>query len=573
MVNWLKKNKILFVIFLLGFALRFYGLSKVPVSLFGDELEVGYQAYSILKTGRDYYGNFMPLHFHSLAEYRTPLYLYSCVPTVALFGISPLGVRLPAAIFGFLTLPIFYFLTKKISDNKRLALIATLVMSISPWHIQYSRAAFEVTQLIFFLLLGLYLFLISLENKGRYLWMSVVSFILMPWIYSTAKFFTPFFMGFIFLLWQKQILKFPRKQLIYAMIAGLVIGLPVVYSTIFGGGAERFSYISVFTDPTTETEIGAKRDIDNLYRGELQPGASPHLFDRLMHNKYGFWGNKVINNYFGAFSTQFFFTQGDPNLRHSINGVGGLHKIEIIPLLLGIIFFFSSFQDKKTKWLILLWILLAPIPASITRDGGAHATRLILLMPPILFLVAYGINWIYNLKTFKKYLLLSGYFILLLVNFIYYQHHFWVHNPYESERWWHSGFEDSIKTVKQIQGNYDKVIISTASEPPWVFFAAWYEYPPRQWQENFPIDNVVNIEWLGDVSHIDKFYFGSLEGGLYDWGKEIDNKTLYMATQSEVSLNLIMEPDRLPADLKLIKAVAYPSGEPAYYLLSGNNEN
>src|SRR3989344_3986220 len=93
---------ILILIIVIATFLRLWKISKVPVSLFGDELDVGYQAYSILKTGRDYQGNFIPLHLHSLAEWRTPLYLYSAIPTVALFGITPLGVRLPAALFGIL---------------------------------------------------------------------------------------------------------------------------------------------------------------------------------------------------------------------------------------------------------------------------------------------------------------------------------------------------------------------------------------------------------------------------------------------------------------------------------------
>ncbi len=104
----MSSKKILFAILALATILRLWRISDVPVSLFGDELDVGYHAYSILKTGKDYSGNSWPLHFQSLAEWRTPLYLYSAVPTVALFGISPLGVRLPAAIFGVLGIFAFY---------------------------------------------------------------------------------------------------------------------------------------------------------------------------------------------------------------------------------------------------------------------------------------------------------------------------------------------------------------------------------------------------------------------------------------------------------------------------------
>src|SRR3972149_9042149 len=105
----------LVVVLAIASFLRLWKISEVPVSLFGDELDVGYHAYSILKTGRDYSGNFMPIHFQSLAEWRTPLYLYSAVPTVALFGISPLGVRLPAAIFGVANIWLLYLLVRELT--------------------------------------------------------------------------------------------------------------------------------------------------------------------------------------------------------------------------------------------------------------------------------------------------------------------------------------------------------------------------------------------------------------------------------------------------------------------------
>ncbi len=114
-----KKSKlILITILIIASFLRLWKLSDVPVSLFGDELDVGYHAYSILATGKDYMGNSWPLHFHSLAEWRTPLYLYSAVPTVAFFGISPLGVRLP--VFIILSLCGIWFISTSVNISKKL---------------------------------------------------------------------------------------------------------------------------------------------------------------------------------------------------------------------------------------------------------------------------------------------------------------------------------------------------------------------------------------------------------------------------------------------------------------------
>lgn len=564
----MKSKRLLILILVIAAFLRLYKLTSVPVSLFGDELDVGYHAYSILKTGKDYSGNTMPLHFQSLAEWRTPLYLYSVIPTVFFFGISSLGVRLPAAIFGIMGVWALYLLVKEITKREDLSLLSTAVLAFSPWHIQYSRAAFEVTELLLFLLLGLFFFFRSLKQENK-LWISVVFLTLMPWVYSTAKLFTPMLLVFLFLVWKKQILKISKKNLIKAAIAGLVIGLPITFSTLFGGGTQRFGYVSVFSDPTTIPEVGADRQIDALVRGETGTGLEPKLFDRIIHNKYTFWWNNILNNYFEPFSSNFLFNKGDLNLRHSIEGMGQFYKIEAVALVLGLIYFFSKDNDKKNKYLIAFLILAGVVPAALTRDGGNHATRLILILPPLIFLISYGILEAY--KKCGKWFGLS-YLLFFILCFISYQHNFWIHNPWYSERWWHYGWEQGVKGIKDVEKDYEKVIISMAGEPAWIFFAGYYEYPPADWQKNFPIGNDVNLEGVGNVSHIDKFYFGALGGGVYEWGKVLDEKSLYLANASEVKVNLILDPSLTPDDLKLIKSIPYPSGEPAMYLFSGKEK-
>lgn len=556
--------------------LRLWKLDKVPVSLFGDELDLGYQAYSILKTGKDYYGNAWPIHFHSLAEWRTPLYLYSAVPTVAAFGITPYGVRLPAAVFGFLGILALYLLVKELSGNEALSLISAVVLTFSPWHIQYSRAGFEVTEMLFFLLIGLWLFLKAVHappsgHEGKWLWVSAASLTLTPWVYSTAKLFTPILLVFLFIVYRKEIIKLKMKYLVYAVIALIVVGAPIAYSTLFGGGAQRFSYISIFSDPTIESEIGTARLEDAHARGETGTGLKPTAFDRLTDNKFTYVGNKFLRNYFQPFSSDFLFNNGDPNPRQSIHEMGELYKIEAIPLAVGVILFFvSKSYGTKEKMLISFLILAGVIPAALTTDGGNHATRLILILPSLVLLVAVGITDGLKLISAKYRKITVGlYLVLFAISFLFYQTNYWIHNPTQSERWWHTGYQESISYVKENQGKYDKVVITTSAEPPWIFFAGYYEYPPADWQKNFPIGNDVTVKGLGKVSHIGKFYFGSFEGGLYDWGKSLDNKTMYVASAKDVNVNLIMEPNRTPSDLILLKSIAYPSGEPAFYVFTG----
>jgi len=570
-------KRLLIVILLVASFLRLWGLTINPVALFGDELDVGYQAYSILKTGRDYSGSLMPLHFHSFADWRTPLYLYSAVPTVAIFGITPLGVRLPAALFGILGVLAMYLFVKEaieslgIKKAKTVALLSSFFLAISPWHIQYSRAGFEVTLLLLFILLGLYNFFRSLKTNGEYLWISVSFLVLTPWVYSTAKLFVPILLLILFILWRREIFVFSRKNIKKSVIAGLIFGLPISFSILFGGGADRFGYISVFKDPTTVPEVGFARLQDARVRGETGEGLQPTFIDRVIHNKYTLWTERITDNYFESFSTNFLFINGDPNPRHSVFRVGEFFKIDFLALILGVIFFFTKFKEKRIKILFALWFVVGALPAAITQGGGSHATRLILMLPAYIFLIAFGVYSLVRVssKSWKK-LLTVFYFGVLLVEFIFYQHNYWAHYPRESERWWHYGWKEAISFIKDNSVNYERVFITMADEPAWIFFIANYPYPPNMWHEGFPLKNT-EIEGFGGMSYIDKFYFGSPDengASIYDLPKFITQSDLYLASSKEVPGNLIMDPSRTPIGLKLIDSVAFPSGEPAFYIFT-----
>lgn len=564
-----KSLQILFLILILAAFLRLWRIDQVPVSLFGDELDVGYHAYSILKTGKDYSGNFMPLHFHSFAEWRTPLYLYSSVPTVALFGISPLGVRLPAAIFGILGVWFFYLLVKVFTKKENLSLLSAFLLAISPWHIQYSRAGFEATQMLALYLAGIYFFYRAVKEDGKWLIPSAFLLALTPWVYSTAKFFLPLTLVVIFSIWFKELKKIPAKQIIISLLVFLAVVLPITWSTLFGGGTARFQNLSIFTDPTTVPEIGFDRLQDARVRDpKVQFGIQPTFIDRVFHNKIISWSGIFFRNYPQPFSTHFLFIQGDLNPRHSI-GKGELYRFEIIFLLLGIVFFLTRPIDKKVKLFLFLWLITAPIPAALTRDGGMHATRLFFLLPVLILLIAMGV--IYSWESLKKYrkVFVFIYTSVLLVSFIFYQHQYWMHYPWNSERWWHAGFKEAVQAIKEVDGQYQKIIITTASEPPWIFFLALYQYPPDRWQALNPLPKE-NLKWFGEISHLDKFYFGTapLQGNIYGLPEMLDKDTLYLASAKEFRANFIREPERIPATLKLIKSIAYPSGEPVFYLFA-----
>src|SRR5438094_6592309 len=111
MINLFTKTKILFCcILVLSVFLRFYLLGSNPPSIDWDEASLGYNAYSILKTGADEYGNAFPLSFRSFDDYKPPVYIYLTVPAVAIFGLNEFAVRLPAAVIGVIAVIGTYYL-------------------------------------------------------------------------------------------------------------------------------------------------------------------------------------------------------------------------------------------------------------------------------------------------------------------------------------------------------------------------------------------------------------------------------------------------------------------------------
>src|SRR5581483_5962797 len=68
--------------------LRLYNVTGDPPALYQDESAIGYNAYSILQTGKDEYGISHPLYFKSFGDYKLPVYIYSVVPSIKLFGLN-----------------------------------------------------------------------------------------------------------------------------------------------------------------------------------------------------------------------------------------------------------------------------------------------------------------------------------------------------------------------------------------------------------------------------------------------------------------------------------------------------
>jgi 4-amino-4-deoxy-L-arabinose transferase-like glycosyltransferase len=163
-----KRYEILLLAFLLifGLFLRIWKIDRAPIELFGDEIDAGIQAYSILKTGKDIFSNSYPIIFHSFSEYRLPVQIYSMVATIWIFGLNEVGVRFASVFFGLLSIIAIYLVTRELI-SKKIAFIAAFFLSISPWHLQFSRQANDSGFLLPFVLFGLWFFIKGLKKDRK----------------------------------------------------------------------------------------------------------------------------------------------------------------------------------------------------------------------------------------------------------------------------------------------------------------------------------------------------------------------------------------------------------------------
>src|SRR6185369_376406 len=251
-----KEKRYLFcfaAILVVALFLRFFLLGSNPPSLDWDEASIGYNAYSLLKTGADEYGNVMPLSFRSFDDYKPPVAIYLTVPSIALFGLTEFAVRFPEAVIGVIAVAAFYFLTRELllglDERMRefVSLTACFFLAISPWHLQFSRAAFEGSIGLCFLILSL-LFFFKGMKRGVYYLLFTVFFILSLYSYHSFRLINPILLLLLIILFYKEVLK--QKMLLGLSILIIFLTCAPVYLSFLhpeGTGA-RLSMVTVFTD-------------------------------------------------------------------------------------------------------------------------------------------------------------------------------------------------------------------------------------------------------------------------------------------------------------------------------------
>ena len=297
----LKKLLPIILIFVFAFTLRVVNIGRFPAGFSADEAVQGYTAYSILKTWKDEWGQFLPLNPRSFGDYKPPLYTYLTIPSVAIFDLNEFAVRLPSAFFGSLAVVAVFLLTQELFGKRKIALLTALFLAVCPWHLVFSRGAIEANLTAFFFPMGFYFFLKGLK-KAKYLPFAALFWGLNLYTYHSARLFTILFAIFIIgWFWKK--IHWSDKRVWLAGFLALIFILPILWSLFHGSAGKRFSDVSLF-NPTDKWQEVTQRQSESLLKSPLP------IF---LNNKATWVADKFVKNYFSYFSLNFLFTEGSPD--------------------------------------------------------------------------------------------------------------------------------------------------------------------------------------------------------------------------------------------------------------------
>lgn len=452
--KWMDATLILIVLF--GGFLRLWGIGVNPPSLSWDEVSIGYNAYSIAKTGRDEHGKFFPLDaFTAYGDYKPPLSIYATVPFVSLLGLTEEAVRLPSALAGTLTVALVYFLASELFRVGALSLLASALLAISPWHIQLSRAGFEANIAVFFVVLGMYL-VCRTRTRPRYWLIALLPFVASIYTFNSARYFSPI-LGVGVLVWLGGNLQKQARWLMGGIVIAAVFLLPIAPHLMSKEARLRFEEVNIFSDSGIVLTANSRIEFDNQA-----------LLGKILHNRRIGYLRSYLLHFFDHFDPQFLFVRGDGNPKFSIQDVGQLYSIEFPFLVAGVYFVLSRF--RREGLLLLFWLLASMLPAAVARETP-HALRIENSLPVWHIFIAGGIMWFFTVlkgavvrRTFTAVTVVAYVFA-----FSYYLHNYHVHYPREFSGEWQYGYREAIRFVSPIKENYQRVYLTESIGRPYAY--------------------------------------------------------------------------------------------------------
>lgn len=537
---------------LLAILTRFYLLGQAPNGLYLDEAGQGYNAYSILKTGKDEFGKSFPIVFRSFTDFKTPVYVYLIVPLIPIFGLTKFAVRFPSFFFSILTFPILYLLIKKIAPKKyaiSLSLLTNLVLAISPWHILFGRTNFECNVALFFFLSGIYFFYKGLEKPKNLLFSAILFAIAIP-AYHAQRVVTPLTMIVLFVRHKKTLLS--QKHicfLVVGSILGFLILLPTLSVIKTPGFLARATGLNIFST-----------------HNQLPNGTINDVFDTfspIINNKFYLSTKEFASLYASYFSPLNMFSLGDYGPRSSYPELGTFFIWQLPLYLIGLYKIIKDRGLKELRFLTLSLLFISPIPAAVTRDPYS-SIRSLQMVIPLSIIISLGLIEFWKILKSKllKNIAIAAFSLLIIYSLGKLFSSAIILNEYYRAREWDYGWEEVAQSIAKLDQNLP-IIVDTARQGPHIELLFFLKYDPVEYQKNN--FEVTTEEYYTKMSRRSTWDLGNIKIQPINWKNDLAKKQYLIGDRLAISDEQIEE-----HNLTLIKDIFYPDGVVAFRIVETN---
>lgn len=438
--------------------LYLYKIETIPPGLSTDEVPNGYNAYSILLTGKDEFGKFLPIAFKFSNSYSPPLYTYFTVPAVSILGLNLISTRIVSVISGILSILVIFFLFKKLNfiENKLVVYLGVLLYAISPWTVMYSRSGYEAMLSFLIYYFGVLLIWIGFK-KPLFLLLGIVIISISVYASYANKILVPLLLICLILIFRNILLNINNKRyFILGLIIAFIVQLPsllMMFTQTFFVKSDRFYNDTVYLQ---YQEI--RSTVPDLI-------GIPYLYIR-----------EFLSQYLTYFSPRSLFLDPDPFKARAIPNLSVFYPWMFIPYLIGLFIIYQKRTHLNYRYVLLLAII-APIPAALTKDPF-WTYRAIPLLAPLVIIITIGIDKVVkiNNKLFSLlFCLLVVYSLMLL-----YRNYF-IYLPYEKAIAWEYGYQSLVRQLSTYKNEH--FVIDNARSPlTYLQLAFFMKLPPQTLQ-------------------------------------------------------------------------------------------
>lgn len=544
----MKTSRVTFLLIVaFGFLVRAVWIGALPPSLNWDEVSLGYNAYSILKTGADEWGKVFPAIFRAYGDYKLPVYIYLTAISELFFGLSVFAVRLPSLLAGTSLIVFTYQLAGKVFKDRKVALFSALLVVIEPWSLFFSRAALEANVAIALIVSGVYFLIVGIEKRSCCLPLGVLLLGLSVWTYNSARVFVPLLLFVFAAIYRSQIASIKKNT--FTIVSGVLLILffvPMFVQLGQSSGMARYANLQL-------VDAGAVGKIIEMRESSPLPSG----INRLVFNRATFFLIQFAGNYAKHFSPGYLFLRGGDNYQFSVPGWGLLYAVNAPFFAVGLVKLARKYLKRKNALLLIAWFLLAPIASSITT-GSPHALRAIVMLPIPMMLSAVGVKASIDRFSRLKWMF-AIYIIAVIISFADYAN-FYVKDYRKNYSWvWQYGYEQAVGVIRNRYHNYEKIVITKKYGEPHEFVLFYFPWEPAAYQEQDKI-RYFQSNWYW-VDRFDKFYF------VNDWDIPEVGSSFRLESGDAfecASCLLVTSPGNAPENWRKIETISFLDGEPAF---------